>query len=89
MKFNQLALANASAVWMGMIYLLCGLAIAMFPESSQLIVRSWFHGIDLTQIWSAQPFPGNYFFGLLSAIGFTWVGAYFFASLYNYFLGKK
>lgn len=89
MKFNEKVFANASAVWIGIVYLLCGFAVALFPGITKAITQSWFHGIDILEIWSARPFPGNFLLGLISAVGLTWVSAWLFAHLYNYFLGKK
>lgn len=89
MKFNKVILANAATIWIGVVYLFCGLAIALFPEISKLVTQSWFHGIDMGQIWSARPFPGNFLLGFVSAIGSTWVATYFFAYLYNYLLDRK
>lgn len=89
MKFKQLALANAAAVWMGAVYLLCGLAIAALPGLSRAVMQSWFHGMDMSQMWTSSAFQGNFVLGLVTATGLTWVGTYLFAYLYNYFAGKK
>lgn len=89
MKFNTLALANAAAVWMGAVYLLCAAAVGLFPGMARGMMISWFHGIDTNKMWSDQPFSGNIILGFISAIVLTWIGAYLFAYLYNYFLAKK
>lgn len=89
MKFNEKVLANAAAVWIGAVYLLCGLAVALFPNFTHAAARSWFHGIDIAKIWSAEPFPGNFLLGFVTAVTLTWLYVYLFAWLYNYFLGKK
>jgi hypothetical protein len=89
MKLNKTVLANASAVWMGVIYLACGFAVSAFPGLSKTLTQSWFHGIDVAKLWSGEPFPGNFLLGLVSSVILTWVAAYLFAYLYNYFLGKK
>jgi hypothetical protein len=83
MKLNQKAFANASAVFMGIVYLLCGFSIMFFPGLAMEVSRSWFHGIDLAQVWSAQSFPGNFLLGLVSAIALSWLGGWLFAWLYN------
>jgi len=84
-----MVLANAAAVWIGIIYLFCGLAIAVFPEISRSVSQSWFHGIDIGKIWSAVPFPGSFLLGFVSSMLLTWAAAYLFAFFYNFFLGKK
>jgi len=83
MKLNIGAFANAFAVFMGIVYVFCGLGIAIFPEISMAITRSWFHGIDLEKIWSATAFPGNFLLGLVTAVIFSWIAGYVFASIYN------
>lgn len=86
MKLNEKALANATAVFMGIVYLLCGFGIAVVPDLAMEVTRSWFHGIDLAQIWSAKPFPGNFLLGFISAVVLSWLGGWAFARLYNRFV---
>jgi len=88
MKFNKILLANTSAVWVGIIYLVCRFLVVLFPELSKAVTQSWFHGIDIVKIWSVQPIPGNFLLGLVSATLSAWVAGWAFASIYNYFAKK-
>jgi hypothetical protein len=89
MKFNEKVFANALATFTLVLYLVCGFLVAVVPEFMMSIARSWFHGIDLVENWSGRAFPGNFFFGLVTAVVSAWLSGWFFAKLYNYFLEKK
>lgn len=88
MRLSERALANASAVVMGVLYLFCGLAVALTPQLSQSVAVSWFHGIDISQIWSSKAFPGNFLLGFVTAVGGSWALGWLFAWVYNKFIGK-
>ncbi len=88
MRLNEMAFANAMAVFIGVIYVLCGLAVAILPGISKTVAQSWFHGIDIAKLWSATAFPGNFILGLVSAVALTWVGGWVFAFTYNKLVRK-
>ena len=85
MKLNETAWANASGILVGIIYVFCSLAIALFPDFSLAIAQSWVHGIDFGAVWTASP-RGNFLLGLVTAIGLSWVAGYLFAWAYNKFV---
>lgn len=89
MKLNEKAFANASAVFTVVLYIVCGLFVAIFPSLTKTITQSWFHGIDLELVWSASPFPGNFLLGLVSAAFGMWIAGWGFAWLYNRLLKGK
>ncbi|OGD59005.1 hypothetical protein A3I57_02530 [Candidatus Beckwithbacteria bacterium RIFCSPLOWO2_02_FULL_47_23] len=76
--------ANAASVWVGAVYLFCSLAVTLFPRASLTVARSWFHGFDLGDLWLNQPMRSNFWLGLVSAVGLTWIAAWLFAKTYNY-----
>jgi len=82
MKLNEIAWANASGVLVGIVYVFCSLAIALFPDLSLTIAQSWVHGIDFGVVWTASP-RGNFLLGLITAVGLSWVAGWIFAYLYN------
>ena len=89
MKFNEKALANASGSFTAVLYLVCGFLVAILPGFMKAIAKSWFHGIDLTESWSGRAFPGNFFFGLITAVLAALLSGWFFVMVYNYFFAKK
>jgi hypothetical protein len=82
------AFANAAAAWIAAVYLVCALGVAVFPGPSRMMAVSWFHGMNINSMWSGRPFPGNFWLGLVSAVVLTWLAAWLFAQLYNYFAKK-
>ena len=89
MRLNQKGLANASAIFMGVVYLFCRFAIALFPKLSMAVTRSWFHGFDVAEVWTPWAFCENFLLGLVTAVVLSWVAGWLFAECYNFFLGKK
>lgn len=82
MKLNQIAWANTSGVFMGIVYLFCALAASLSPGLYKAVATSWFHGIDLGLIWTGGARP-NFLLGLVTAFGLSWIGGWIFAWLYN------
>ena len=87
MKLSEKAFANTLGVFMGIVYVFCSIAVALFPGLSRTVAQSWIHGIDFADIWTAAP-RGNFFLGLITAIGLSWIGGWLFAWLYNSFVKK-
>ena len=67
MKLNEQAFANASAILTGLVYLVCSLLVALFPEFFRIVGQSWFHGVDLSLIWTGTP-RGNFVLGFITAV---------------------
>ena len=82
MKLNEKAWANASAAFMGVVYLFCALAVVLFPGLFKAVTQSWFHGIDIGLIWTGATRP-NFLLGLVTAVVLSWIGGWIFAWLYN------
>jgi hypothetical protein len=85
MKHNPNATANAAAVTVGIIYVVCRLLVGLFPDLMMSIAQSWFHGITIGT-WSIS--TGNFIVGLISAVASAWVAGYLFAASYNSFLKR-
>ncbi len=84
MKLNKKALANASALLVGAVYIVCAVLVAIFPGFFKAVAESWFHGIDLGVIWTGSP-RGNFVLGLVTASGGSWLASWVFAWIYNKF----
>lgn len=85
MKLNEMALANASAVLVAIVYVGCALFVAVLPDFSKAVAGSWFHGIDLNSIWTGTP-RGNFILGFASSAILSWAAGWGFAALYNKFM---
>ncbi|MBI2598612.1 hypothetical protein HYW40_00075 [Candidatus Curtissbacteria bacterium] len=87
MKLNELGFANASAAITAVVYVVCSLAVALFPQASKAVGQSWFHGMDISLIWTGSP-RGNFFLGFITAVIGMWLTGWAFAWLYNRFAKK-
>ena len=67
MKFNEKVWANTTAVFVGVVYLFCRFAIALFPGFSMAVTRSWFHGFDVARIWTPRAFSENLSFPIFQS----------------------
>jgi len=83
MKLKESVWANASAIFIGVVYLFCRFAIALFPGLSMQVTRSWFHGFDMANIWTPREFSENFLLGLVSAVLLAWVAGWLFAWIHN------
>ena len=88
MKHEPKAAANAAAVTVAVLYVVCRIAVALFPDLAMSIAQSWFHGIQLTQIPELNLSLGSFVLGLTTSTIGTWLVGYLFASSYNYFVKK-
>jgi len=84
MKHNVMATANALALTIGFIYIACAALVTISSEFFRTIATSWFHGIDLSSVWTGAP-RGNFVLGLVSAMGGSWTVGWVFAFVYNKF----
>lgn len=85
MKHNVMATANATAITVGFVYVACALLVALFPALFKAVSASWFHGWNMEALWTGEP-RGNFFLGLASAMGGSWIVGWVFAATYNKFL---
>lgn len=88
MKHNLSATANATALTVGIVYLVCAFSVLLVPDLVLGIARTWFHGVSLTEVASAGITPGSFVLGLVSAMVGGWVLGYLFAYFYNLFARK-
>lgn len=87
MKYDPIVTANASALTVTIVYIVCRLAFSVAPQLSFAISRAWMHGVAFERV--ATPFAGGTFIlGLVTATIGGWILGYIFASFYNYFSKK-
>ena len=89
MKHEPNATANAVAVSVAIIFVLCRIAVALFPDLAMAVAQSWFHGLNLSKISGFSVTPGSFILGLVTSTVGGWLIGYIFAKAYNYFLAKK
>ena len=90
MKHEPNATANAAAVTVGVLYVACRVLVLVVPDLFLAVTRTWFHGIDISQIaaTSAAADLGSFALGLVTSVAGAWAVGYLFAWSYNYFARK-
>ncbi|MBI1863923.1 hypothetical protein HYS03_01805 [Candidatus Woesebacteria bacterium] len=82
-KLNEMALANAFAALGFIFYAACFVIITTAPDLYKSIAQSWFHGVDLSQIWKGN--QDNFLLGLITFTGSSWISGWLLAWFYNRF----
>lgn len=85
---DPMATANAAAVTIIVIYIVCAGAVLVAPDFAMGIAGSWFHGIDITKIAALNITLASFIWGLITSTIGTWLVGYLFALLYNKFVEK-
>lgn len=88
MKHEPNVTANAMAVTVGVIYIVCAVSVVLLPEIAMTVAQSWFHGLDLSKISAFNVTLGSFILGLVTSMGGSWLIGYVFAKAYNYFLKR-
>jgi len=83
MKLNQVATANALAITTGVLFVVCRIAVSLFPDLMFAIAQSWFHGIELSKISVWNPSVSTFLLGLLSSVITVWLVGFTFVGIYN------
>ncbi|MCL5797354.1 MAG: DUF5676 family membrane protein [Patescibacteria group bacterium] len=88
MKHEPNATANAAAVTVAALYVVCRLAVSLFPDLAMSVAQSWFHGLELSKVSGWNLSMGSFILGLVTSTVSAWLIGYVFASAYNYFAKK-
>ncbi len=90
MKHNLNATANATAVTVATLYVICRVLVLVMPDLFLTVAGTWFHGIDISKI-AATGGAGDFnsfILGLITIGLGGWLMGYLFAITYNYFAKK-
>lgn len=89
-NINKSTTANAAAVTIGVLYVVCRVLVLLIPDLFLSITGTWFHGIDISQIaaTSVTADPGSFILGLVTSVAAAWATGYLFAISYNSFAKK-
>lgn len=85
MKLNTNGIGWALAVATGIVYVVCRLIVALFPEGSKKFFLLFIHGIDLTQLPAATQTFGGFVLGLVVSVISAYIVGWIFAWTYNKF----
>lgn len=74
----------AFALTAGVVYVVCAILVALWPQQSISFFGSWFHGVDLTKIAVAPQITiVSFVVGLISVIIFAYLVGALYAWAYN------
>lgn len=89
MKGKNLAIANALALTMAILWVLCGVVVLLLPDLSMTVVNSWMHGLDMRTMGEWNIMPGSFILGGLTAVGSSWVVGWIFGWSWDKVNGRK
>ena len=89
MKHEPNVTANAAAITVAALYIVCRIAVALFPDLAMSIAQSWFHGLELSKVSAWNLSMGSFVLGLITSAGGAWLVGYTYAAVYNFLLTKK
>jgi hypothetical protein len=81
-------LANSSAIVAALLYVLCAVFVAVAPGIYLAVLRSWFHGVQLSPLAGPGLSAGGLLLGITTLVATAWVSAAALAALYNRLGGR-
>ncbi len=83
-KLSPCTVGGALAITAAIVYLVCALAVYLWPGGTLEFFNAWFHGLDLNALKSTKPFTfGTFLYGLGSAALAAFLAGAVFAMSYN------
>jgi hypothetical protein len=82
----------ALAVTAGVVYLVCALAVALFPDGTLAFFNTWLHGVDLTLVKRPATkalTAGEWIYGFVSAVTASFLAGALYGWARNLFSGRK
>ena len=82
----------ALAVTVGMVYLVCAVAVALFPDGTLAFFNTWLHGLDLTLVKRPATKPltaAEWIYGFVSAVTAGFLAGALYGWARNLFSGWK
>ena len=87
-KLDASTTGFAAAITLAVLYSICALAFALFPDGTLAFLNAWFHGMDLNllkpaagAIWTV----GDFLYGLLGVSATGFVAGSVFTTVSNFF----
>jgi small-conductance mechanosensitive channel len=84
-KTDILATGSALAVTVALLYILCALAVALWPDGTIEFLNSWVHGVDLKAMKATTPMTfGKFLYGLVTIALVAFAVGVVYAWCYNF-----
>ena len=89
MKLEIQKFSLALAVTMGIIYVVCAIFVALWPDFALQLLGWLVHIVNVDKFaGDVQITLAGFIFGLLQVVIYTYIGALVFASLHNKFMKR-
>jgi hypothetical protein len=88
MKYEKVILANAFALTTVVLWVLCTLVVAIFPDFSLSVTKWWMHGMNIFVMGSWNLDVTNVLFGGITLAISAWVTGYVLGWSFE-IVGKK
>jgi small-conductance mechanosensitive channel len=82
-KLNSKRVALSLAIVVSIFYIACALLVVIAPDFTTKLFSNLFHGIDITQIATANISFWGVLIGLIEIIIYTLIAVWLFAWIYN------
>ena len=90
MKLNTKKFSLAAGLTMAIIYIICTIFVALFPEAATKILGWMVHMTLGDDIARGQAITfGGFFVSLVQLVFYAYLSAWIFSSLYNKFTNKQ
>lgn len=74
----------AVAIFAEVLYLFCGLSVVLVPGFAKSFYGSWFHGIDMSTIWSPGIVTtGGFIYGMVTSFVGAYIATWVFVKIYQ------
>jgi len=91
-RFNPWIVGAAASITFSIVFALCALAVALFPEATVGFFNAWFHGLDLTLLRPPGGRPltlGQFVYGLVGMALFSFLTGALFAAVFNILRARR
>lgn len=85
-RLNPWIIGAAATITFSIVFTVCALAVALFPDGTVSFFNAWFHGLDLNLLKPPGGRPltfGQFFYGLVGVAATSFVVGTLFAAVYN------
>ncbi len=85
-RLNSWITGCAASITFSIVFTVCALAVALFPDDTISFFNAWFHGLDLSLLKPPGGRPltiGQFFYGLAGVAATSFAVGTLFAAIYN------
>lgn len=90
-RLNPLNFAVATTVTLLLLYVVCAIAVVLFPDGTVSFFNSWFHGLDLNLLKPAGGRPltlQQFVMGAVAVIAVAFPGGLVLSAVYDFLLNR-